>query len=408
MTIKFYISFLPVFLANFLFAQNAGYPFPQHGIYYPGVIYPNHISTKEKDDSVIQFYFQWKNRYIRKSNCSEDLYVWSENAGKNNESVSEGQGYGMIIVAYMAGADPKAQTTYNGLFNYYKEHPSSRNPWLMSWAQKKTCVNRKLSSASDGDIDIAYSLLLADAQWSSAGKINYASEARHMIDAIQNQEINAATATILESNDVESDSRDYNDMRSSDFIPSEMRAFFNASKNTEWLKSIDSCYKVFDRMQKAYSPEAGLVPDFIQGIGKNPRPAKSYYLESKYDGFYNYNACRVPWRIASDYITCGEERSRKFLEPVNKWIQETCSGNPDNISAGYSLAGDDLRSRHFEALSFISSFAVSAMVDKKNQEWLNKLWDYMIRFKLKDFDYFDNSIKLYTLIILSGNYWLPS
>jgi endoglucanase len=408
MSIKIYISCCSIFLTSFLFAQNIRYPFPQHVNYYPGVILPNHISANEKNDSVVHFYFQWKDRYIRKSQCSEDLYVWSENAGKNNESVSEGQGYGMIIVAYMAGADSQAHATYDALFNFYKNHPSLRNQWLMSWAQKRTCVNRKVSSASDGDIDIAYSLLLADAQWSSAGKINYASEARHMIDAILNQEINAATATILESNDVESDSRDYNDMRSSDFIPSEMRAFYNASKNTEWLKSIDSCYKVFDYMQKTYSPEAGLVPDFIQGIGQNPRPAKSYYLESKYDGLYNYNACRVPWRIASDYVIYGERRSRKFLEPVNKWIQETCSGNPDNISAGYTLAGDDLGSRHFEALSFISSFAVSAMVDKKNQEWLNRLWDYIIRFRLKDFDYFDNSIKLLTLIILSGNYWLPS
>ena len=357
---------------------------------------------------MIQFYFQWKNRYIRKSQCSEDLYVWSENAGKDNESVSEGQGYGMIIVAYMAGADPKAQATYNGLFNFYKSHPSSRNQWLMSWAQKRSCVNQKVSSASDGDIDIAYSLLLADAQWSSAGKINYAGEARHMMDAILSQEINRSTGTILESNDVESDSRDYNDMRSSDFIPSELRSFYSATKNANWVKALDSCYKVFDFMQKTYSPEAGLVPDFIQGIGKKHQPAKSYYLESKYDGLYNYNACRVPWRVASDYIIYGEKRSREFVEPINKWIQETCSGNPDNISAGYTLAGDDLRSRHFEALSFISSFAVSAMVDKQNQEWLNRLWDYMIRFQLKDFDYFDNSIKLFTLIILSGNYWLPS
>lgn len=407
MSIKISISSFLICLSSFLFAQNVGHPFPQHTTYFPGVICPNHISIKEKDDSVIQFYFRWKNRYVRKSPCSENLYIWSENAGKNNESVSEGQGYGMIIIAYMAGADPKAQTTYDGLFHYYKEHPSSRNQWLMSWSQNKSCVYRKKSSASDGDIDIAYSLLVADAQWSSSGKINYAAEAHYMMDAILSQEVNRSTGTILESNDIESDSPDYYDMRSSDFIPSEMRAFFNASKNTDWVKSIDSCYKLFEHMQKTYSPEAGLVPDFIQRIGKKPKPAKSYYLESKYDGLYNYNACRVPWRIASDYIIYGEKRSGEFVEPINKWIRETSSGNPDNISAGYTLAGEDLKNRHFEALSFISSFAVSAMADKKNQEWLNRLWDYIIRFKLEDFDYFDNSIKLFTLVLLSGNYWLP-
>jgi len=115
----------------------------------------------------------------------------------------------------------------------------------------------------------------------------------------------------------------------------------------------------------------------------------------------------VPWRIATDYIVTGDRRSKLFLEPINQWIRETTADNPDNISAGYTLGGEDLKSRNFEALSFISSFAISAMTDEKNQEWLNKLWDYMIHFKLKDFDYFDNSIKMQNLIILSHNYWVP-
>jgi len=28
-----------------------------------------------------------------------------------------------------------------------------------------------------------------------------------------------------------------------------------------------------------------------------------------------------------------------------------------------------------------------------------------VNFKLKDYDYYDNSIKLLNMIILSGNYW---
>jgi hypothetical protein len=71
------------------------------------------------------------------------------------------------------------------------------------------------------------------------------------------------------------------------------------------------------------------------------------------------------------------------------------------------LEGDDIRSRNFEALSFINSFAVAAMVDVKNQRWLNKLWDYSIAFDLDQFDYYDNTIKMVTMIILSGNYWSP-
>jgi endoglucanase len=405
--IKIIFFIVPWLVFSQVRAQRILRPFPQHADYFTDVITPSHIPSKEMDDSVTSFYFRWKNRYIRKSHCSDDFYVWSENSGKNHECVSEGQGYGMIIVALMAGADSLSENTYDGLFRYYTEHPSKRSKVLMSWAQRVSCGRDEESSASDGDIDIAYSLLLADAQWSSHGKINYAQKAKSIMDGILDQEINGRTFSVLESNSIESDSRDYYDMRSSDFIPSEFRSFYKASQKKDWFKTIDSCYKIFSNVQQKFSPDAGLVPDFIQGINKKPGPAKKHYLESKYDGVYNYNASRVPWRIATDYIISGERRSKIFLEPINEWIRETTLNNPDNISAGYTLAGEDLKSRNFEALSFISSFAIAAMTDSKNQAWLNTLWDYIIHFKLEDFDYFDNSIKMLNLIILSHNYWAP-
>ena len=158
-------------------------------------------------------------------------------------------------------------------------------------------------------------------------------------------------------------------------------------------------------MEQTYSPDAGLVPDFIININKKAKPAPPHFLESAYDGYYNYNACRVPWRIATDYLVTGDARAKAICDKINRWIRETTKGNPDNISAGYTLAGNDIKGRYFEALSFIAPFAVSAMVDKQNQQWLNAVWDYLTHFKLKDYDYYDNSIKLMDMIVLSGNYW---
>jgi hypothetical protein len=47
------------------------------------------------------------------------------------------------------------------------------------------------------------------------------------------------------------------------------------------------------------------------------------------------------------------------------------------------------------------------MVDKNNQQWLNHVWDYTMQFKLKEFDYYDNTIKMLNMIIITGNYWSP-
>jgi len=171
---------------------------------------------------------------------------------------------------------------------------------------------------------------------------------------------------------------------------------------------VDNNYKLFQQLQEGYSPDAGLVPDFIIHINKTARPAHPGYLESRYDGCYNYNACRVPLRIATDYLLTGDKRSIEMLNKINYWIRQTTSDNPDNISAGYTLDGNDIGSRNYEALSFIGPFAVAAMVSSKNQKWLNSIWDYLLNFKLNDFDYYDNSLKMLSLLIISGNYWDPS
>jgi endo-1,4-beta-D-glucanase Y len=388
------------------FGQNAQRPFPQHVGYAAGSVKPNHITQYQLDGAVRGFYTQWKKRFIKNVPGKQESFIWFENVSKK-QCVSEGQGYGMIIVALMAGFDPPAKDIYDNLFRYYRSHPSNRSKYLMAWAQYANGKNTDGTSATDGDMDIAYSLLLADKQWGSKGMINYLVEGKAMINSIMRYEINHQTWSVLLSDGIERESRDYFDMRSSDFMPAHFKAFKAATNDIRWTNVVDAGYNLFSSMQNNYSPDAGLIPDFIVQINKKPKPAPPRFLESPYDGYYNYNACRDPWRIATDYLMTGDERSKNIAGKINRWIRETTNNNTYNLSAGYTLAGDDIKSRYFEALSFVAPFAVSAMTDKKNQVWLNKVWDYLAAFKLKDYDYYDNSIKLFDMIIISGNYWAP-
>jgi endoglucanase len=406
---KIFFFLVPILLNfNIVPAQQALKPFPQHTRYFSSVIRPSHITQQQMDDSVRAFYKRWKERYINDDAGKGQFYVWVEGSVKNTQCVSEGQGYGMIITALMAGYDPDAQKSYDGLYRYFKSHPSKRSPYLMAWAQTNSFKDIDGTSASDGDIDIAYSLLLADAQWGSNGAVNYFKEAGNMTQAIMKQEINPKTFSVLLSNSVEADSKDYFDTRSSDFMPAHFKVFANLTGDGAWDQVVNANYTLFDFLQNKYSSAAGLLPDFIQHVNNRPVPARGGYLESKFDGDYNYNACRIPWRIATDFIITGDNRSKEFVEKINSWIKETTHNNPDNISAGYTLDGEDIKTRNFEAMSFIASFAVSAMVDLKNQDWLNKLWDYIESFDLDQYDYYDNSIKMISLLLLSGNYWVPA
>ena len=397
------------------------YPFPQHNSYGDGTILPNHISQEELDDSVKSFYLAWRQHYVIPSSRQDESYIWFEGTRGPNICVSEGQGYGMVIVALMAGVDSSAQETYDRLYRWYKSHPSTTSTHLMAWTQNKEGISMDGGAATDGDMDIAYSLLLADAQWGRHSNIPYRHEALAMIDAIRHQEINQQTYTIMEDNTSKPRSHDYYDMRSSDYMPDHLRAFRDATGDPFWDTVINNNYRVLNFLQNTYSPEAGLVPDFIKNIRFSPgsitaaddtslfaQPVQPNYLESKYDGVYNFNACRVPWHIGADLLVSGDPRAAAFLQRINTWIRTTTKDNPDNISAGYNLSGEDLPRRYFEALCFICPFAVAAMSNSDNQEWLNKLWDYIQHFKLKDFDYYDNTIKMLDMIILSGNYWTPA
>lgn len=375
----------------------------RHPHYFKGTVKPGHISQVQLDNTVRGFYTQWKARYIKNVPGKPQSYIWFGGKG-GKQCVSEGQGYGMIITALMAGYDGAAQSTYDNLFGYTRAHASRRSKYLMAWAQKTGGTDLDNTSATDGDMDIAYSLLLASKQWGDTGAINYLQEAKRMIGAIMRYEINQKTWSVLLSDGVEAESRDYFATRSSDFMPAHFKAFQHATHDARWGKVVDAGYKLFNYMQINYSPDAGLLPDFIINLNKKPKPAGPHFLEDKYDGQYNYNACRVPWRIATDYLLTGDKRSKNIAGKINSWVRQTTNNDTYNLSAGYTLAGNDIKGRYFEALSFVAPFGVSAMVDAKNQVWLNHVWDYLVYFKLKDYDYYDNSIKLLDMIIMSGNY----
>lgn len=403
---KIFFFFFAVAGLNYtLRAQTPAYPFPQHVKYYPGTIRP-HVRQNVLDAETESFYSSWKKRFVRTEPGTIESYIWFEGKG-GKQCVSEGQGYGMVITALMAGFDRDAHRVYDNLYRYYHAHPTHRSHYLMAWAQRNNGRDVDMTSAADGDIDIAYSLILADRQWGSKGAINYRQAAKNMINAIMQYEINPKTWTVIMCDGIEHDSRDYFDTRSSDFMPSHFKAFEAFTHDSRWQKVIDAEYRLFISMQNRFSPDAGLIPDFIVDLNTTPKPAPRHFLESKYDGEYNYNACRDPWRIATDYLLTGDIRSKHLVSRINRWVKSTTDSDTYNLSAGYTLAGDDIKGRYFEALSFIAPFGVSAMVDGRNGIWLDKVWKYLLGFKMKDFDYYDNTIKLWDMIVISGNYWKP-
>jgi endo-1,4-beta-D-glucanase Y len=391
-------------------AEPVSRPFPQHTVYAAGTIKPANVSQDTLDRETSAFYDLWKRKSLVPANTPGEFYVAfgepDAKADRDVVSVSEGHGYGMLIVTYMAGYDPDAKRSFDGLYRFYKSHPSKNNPRLMSWSQDRKHMNavKGRDSASDGDLDIAYALLLANRQWGSDGGIDYLGEARAMIDAILADDINRVQSSVKLGDDIRSDDPAFADTRSSDLMPGHFRVFHQTTGRAEWNAVLEKTYALMQSLQKAHSPQTGLLPDFICHVDADPRPAKPKYLESKHDGAYFYNACRLPFRVALDFLISGEPRAKAVLEPINRWIRQKTGDNPAKIAAGYSLSGKEIDTD--SQMCFVAPLAVAAMVDRENQAWLNDASAFVVQSK-DDSSYYDSTIKLLCLLALSGNWWSP-
>ncbi|MBJ8074928.1 chitosanase [Bacillus cereus group sp. N12] len=379
-------------------------PFPQQ-VNYAGVIKPNHVTQESLNASVRSYYDNWKKKYLKNdlSSLPDGYYVKGEITGDADGfkplGTSEGQGYGMIITVLMAGYDSNAQKIYDGLFKTARTFKSSQNPNLMGWvvADSKKAQGH-FDSATDGDLDIAYSLLLAHKQWGSNGSVNYLKEAQNMIT----KGIKASNVTNNNRLNLgDWDSKSSLDTRPSDWMMSHLRAFYEFTGDKTWLTVINNLYDVCMQFSNKYSPNTGLISDFA--VKNPPQPAPKDFLdESEYTNAYYYNASRVPLRIVMDYAMYGEKRSKVISDKVSSWIQNKTNGNPSKIVDGYQLNGSNIGS--YPTAVFVSPFIAASITSSNNQKWVNSGWDWM---KNKRESYFSDSYNLLTMLFITGNWWKP-
>ncbi|WP_406864987.1 glycosyl hydrolase family 8 [Streptomyces sp. HUAS MG47] len=371
--------------------------------YAAGMLRPSG-SPATLDQKVVAYYNNWKSAFVRQ-NCGNGWYqVISPDA--DHPYVAEAQGYGMVITATMAGADPNAKKIFDGLVKWKIDHPSSINPNLLAAEQDSSCrsVNGG-DGATDGDMDVAYGLLLADRQWGSSGTYNYKDLAIKHINAIKKDELNASTRLLKLGDWSSPGDRYYYVSRTSDWMVDHFRAFRKATGDTTWDAVRTAHQTQIAHLQSTYAPSTGLLPDFVVDTNTAPKPAPGQVLEDPNDGAYWWNACRTPWRIGDDAVTSGDAESLAAARKLNSWIKGKTGGDPSKIAIGYALNGSPLSSGSDAA--YVAPFAVAAMTDAGSQRWLDALWNKMLATPIQTDSYFGASIQLQTMITVTGNHWVP-
>ncbi|HEX9297952.1 MAG TPA: glycosyl hydrolase family 8 [Polyangiaceae bacterium] len=376
--------------------------------YASGTILPQ-VLQPTLDSTTAKFYDRWKAAYVRQG-CGGFYILTGGGTGTDvGDTVSEGHGYGMVITAIMAGHDPNARTIFDGMYNFYKKFHATSSSFLMDWTVDVgagcTVPSGGHDTATDGDLDIAFALLLANRQWGSSGTVNYLAAAKSAISAVKSLEVNSTTHLTLLGDWAKGDSTFGTGTRPSDFMLDHFKAYGRATGDTAWTSSVNSTYNLVSFMQSTYASSTGLLPDFVVNTTSTAKPAPSNYLEDITDGQYAYNSCRIPWRIGTDFVTSGDTRARAALMKLNSWIKSKTSGNPSNIRDGYKLDGSTGSAQSGWSLAFEAPFGVSAMVDSSNQAWLNAIWSHTS--SVSNQGYFEDSIKMISMLVMSNNWWAP-
>jgi hypothetical protein len=388
-------------------SAGVSYPFGARLNRYVAGITPS--QTAQAMDSVLtKQYDAWKAARVVAADSVVPGGYAVQFSSSNYLAVSEGMGYGMLLAVLFAGHDPQAQAVFDGLLAVVRARPAygfapfgANGQYLHEWRLNANGTSAGEGwNAMDGDLDIAMALLMADKQWGSAGKWNYLQEGKNTINALKQWNMNANGSTRGLPNN--------NNNRTSDYMVGHFRAFKTATGDPLWDLAVDKAYELLDRMQTVYSPGVGLMPDFVINTNTStPAPSTGYIGDGNdKEGYFWWNACRNPWRFASDYLLSGDTRFQTVTSRMIDFFAKSSGGNPNKIGTGYALDGTILTGGDMpggNSAAYHGPICAGACVDARFQGFADAMWNWNLG-RLTT-GYYDSEIQLLSMAVASGNWW---
>jgi endoglucanase len=309
-------------------------------------------------------YKAWKDKYTKE--CPSDKSACVINGGG---VYSEGIGYGMLLSANNDDRD-----LFDKLWKFYTDHYDKNG--LMNWSMDACAApgDNTANAATDGDLDAAMGLVLADKVWGG-----YASKAKELIGKIKQFETDTCSdgMVLLRPGDKWggcSDAGNKGKTNPSYFSPGYYRIFATVdTANADfWKKLAADSYTLLAQYQKAMN---GLVPEWG-------------YNDGRVEGNYDYNACRTPWRIATDYMWFCTPEAKTFLQAMGTYID----GKGGVTKTGYANNS-----------AFVGAFADAgvaisqAKINSYASDWLGNT-------SMDDTPYFQATLRRLYLLVAGGQF----
>ncbi len=295
---------------------------------------------------------------------------------KPDQTVSEGIGYGMIIMAYMDNAANNTQGKFDKLWAYYQHFVNGAG--LMHWKINGFSGPAEMNGATDGDLDVAFALCLAYYQW---GDAKYKTAATGLMGKIFATEVNGAK--VLKPGDA------FDNPKNPSYFAAAAIDLFAKIKfdNNDWASVSTANYA---HVRSAQNATTGLVPDWTQDNGAPDSRGPTY----------TFDASRVPWRMGLAYVWYGDAGAKEIANKMTSWLKTSTGGEPSQIMSGYQLNGTKIGA--FNLPTYLGPFACGAMVDAAHQAWLDACYRKLASF-IDDDNYYNECLQLISLLTMTGN-----
>jgi endo-1,4-beta-D-glucanase Y len=345
-------------------AGGANFPFPQVRL-TANCAYPAYCASADANTA----WTKWKGMFVVDGGSSTlRVQVPSD----SNNTYSEGIGYGMLGAVYM-----NDKTTFDKLWAYEQRFLDGNQ--LMNWKIGPSGSVVAANSASDGDEDMAFALMMADKQWGGT----YATTAKTLLGKIIAHEVDNG------NNFIPGDNGFTNKVNPSFLAPAYYRAFaeYDTANTAKWTAVLNQSYTVLNACANGTT---GLVPQYCSPSG-----------QAMSDTHYQYDAARTPFRIALDACWNNEARAITYLAKISAFFSGKGAGS---IVDGYNLDGSASGTSP-SALVFVGPAVISGMPGKL-QSFIDSGYNRVGQLVggTTGYDYYNGAWGFQSLLFMTGNF----
>ncbi len=377
------------------------FPFPQNRE-NSRCVYPKLY----RNEDVQAMYAQWKANNVTSDGAKGFRRVKRPNEPglEKNSTVSEGIAYGMLLAVYMDD-----QALFDDLWQYEQQFLDKTG--LMHWYIKAdgSGVGSDPSGAgpaTDADEDMAFALVMADKQWGGQGKLKskYIDIAKGQITAIWNNEVHDYQyLKPWPDNGLPAVNLSY-------FAPAFYKVFakVDTANAANWKKLTDTMYNVLETTLNAGNgnTDNGLVPAWSDTSGKPNGGAFGSGGASPTN--YQYDSCRMPFRIGLDYCWNGDTRAQAYVTKTSNFFSAI---GASKVVDGYELNGTPRPQFQvgdkalIQSASFLGPAAVGAMSSATYQSFLDEAYGILVAGKSDvGGTYYDESWMVQSLLMMTASY----